>query len=280
MQTYRYVICDVFTEHKLKGNPLAVFTDARGMSDERQQAFARELNLSETTFVFPAEKGGHAKVRIFTPRTELPFAGHPVLGTALVLANGIEVEVIQLELKHGPIPVRILREGPRAMFGWMLQPVPTWAPYAESGELLKVLGLTQSELPVELYDNGAQHLLVHVASSELVARLTPNLHELERLTQATVSVFSITDLSAKTRVFAPASGVPEDPATGSAAGPLAVHLARYGKWPFGDVLRIEQGAEIQRSSELFAKVSGQGQRIEQVEVGGGVQIVARGEFRV
>lgn len=280
MKTYRYVICDVFSEQKLAGNPLAVFTDARGMSDELQQAFARETHLSETTFVFPAEKGGHARVRIFTPRKELPFAGHPVLGTALVLANGIDVDVLGLELERETIAVRIVREGARAAFGWMLQPTPTWAPFPKSKELLAALGLERAELPVELYNNGPSHVMVQVASDALVSELDPNLQALGRLTDATVSVFSYRSAGAKTRVFAPAAGVPEDPATGSAAGPLGVHLVRHGRFPFGEVLRIEQGAELLRPSELFARVTGDLSQVQQVEVGGAVQIVARGEFRL
>ena len=132
MARHRYVLCDVFTDTPLTGNQLAVFTDGRGLDDETMQAIARELKLSETTFVFPAEQGGHAKVRIFTPATELPFAGHPTLGTAFVLAAPMQLLEIRLETGMGIVPVRLEREGARIVFGRMEQPLPGIEPYAPS----------------------------------------------------------------------------------------------------------------------------------------------------
>src|SRR6266550_1873458 len=125
MQTYRYVVVDVFTDRPLAGNQLAVFTDARGLEDETMQALAKEMNYSESTFVLPAEEGGHARMRIFTPVQELPFAGHPTLGTAFVLGGPLQLQEIRLETRAGIVPVRLERDESRIVFGRMEQPAPT-----------------------------------------------------------------------------------------------------------------------------------------------------------
>ena len=126
MPTLRYVVADVFTDTPLAGNALAVFTDSRGLETEEMQRLARELNLSETVFVLPAEGDGHARIRIFTPGTELPFAGHPTLGTAFVLGAPLQLGVITLETGRGNVPVALERdESGRIVFGRMEQPIPT-----------------------------------------------------------------------------------------------------------------------------------------------------------
>ena len=277
MARHRYVLCDVFTDTPLTGNQLAVFTDGRGLDDETMQSIARELKLSETTFVFPAEQGGHAKVRIFTPATELPFAGHPTLGTAFVLAAPLQLLEIRLETGMGIVPVLLEREGARIVFGRMEQPLPSIEPFEPEAELLSALGVQRSELPVERYDNGAQHVYVALGSEDEVARLRPDLNRLAGLEGVVgVNCFAGADGRWKTRMFAPASGVPEDPATGSAAGPLALHLARHGRIAFGDEIEITQGVEIGRPSKLYACAHSP----ERIEVGGSAVIVARGEFRL
>ncbi|MDQ3876310.1 MAG: PhzF family phenazine biosynthesis protein, partial [Actinomycetota bacterium] len=164
MARYRYVVCDVFTDRPLAGNPLAVFTDARDLDDGQMQGLAREMNLSETVFVLPAEQGGHARIRIFTPSLELPFAGHPVLGTAFVLGGPLQLTEIRLETRWGIVPVQLEREQARIVFGWMSQPLPTIEPYADEAELLAALDVERSELPVEVYDNGARHVYVGLRS--------------------------------------------------------------------------------------------------------------------
>ena len=280
MARYRYVLCDVFTDTPLTGNQLAVFTDGRGLDDETMQSIARELKLSETTFVFPAEQGGHTKVRIFTPSTELPFAGHPTLGTAFVLASPMQLLEIRLETGMGIVPVRLEREGDRIVFGRMEQPLPTVEPFAAE-ELLDALGVERSELPVELYDNGARHVYVALGSEDEVARLRPDLNRLAEVEGVVgVNCFAGSDGRWKTRMFAPASGVPEDPATGSAAGPLALHLARHGRIGFGEEIEITQGVEIDRPVTLYARADGSAEHVERVEVGGSAVVVARGEFEV
>ena len=282
MPSYRYVVCDVFTDTPLTGNQLAVFTDARGLDGEQMQALARELKFSESTFVLPAEDGGHARMRIFTPTSELPFAGHPTLGTAFVLATPLQTPEIRLETLNGIVPVRFEREEDRLTFGRMEQPLPTLAPFGREAELLAALGIERSELPVELYDNGINHVYVALPSETAVAALRPNLAAIEDLAGAVLGVncFAGSGLQWKTRMFAPGGGVPEDPATGSAAGPLAFHLARHGRIEFGQQIEVTQGVEIDRPSKLFARVEGTPEAAELVEVGGSAVVVARGEFRL
>src|SRR6266536_5089100 len=184
MRTFRSVVADVFTDTPLDGNPVAVFTDARGLEAGEMQRLARELNLSETVFVLPAAGEGHARIRIFTPGVELQFAGHPTLGTAFVLGAPMQLEVIALETGAGLVPVALEREGPRIVFGRMQQPIPTWEPYADEEALLRAVGVGRSELPVEVYDNGVRHVYVALGSDEEVASLRPDLGALADLPAA------------------------------------------------------------------------------------------------
>jgi trans-2,3-dihydro-3-hydroxyanthranilate isomerase len=281
MPSHRYVIADVFTDRPLEGNQLAVFTDARDIAEQRYQPLAREMNFSETVFTLPPESDGHAQIRIFTPATEVPFAGHPTLGSAFVLAGPLQLDEIRLETGKGVVPVRLEREGARIVFGRMAQPLPTIEPYEQEADLLEALGVERSELPVEIYDNGIRHIYVTLGSEEAVAALRPDMSRLAEL-PAVLGVNCIAGSGSrwKTRTFAPAGGVPEDPATGSAAGPLALHLARHGRIGFGEEIEISQGAEINRPSKLYARVEGSAEAVELVEVGGAAVIVARGEFRL
>jgi trans-2,3-dihydro-3-hydroxyanthranilate isomerase len=277
----RYVICDVFSDSPLAGNPVAVFTDGREVETERMQKLAREMNLSETVFVLPAESGGHARMRIFTPVQEIPFAGHPTLGTAFVLAMPLQLTEIRLETGSGIVPVSLEREGARITFGWMEQPLPSVEPYAGEAELLDALGVERSELPVEVYDNGLRHVYVTLGSEAEVAVLKPDMGKLTELPAVMgINCFAGSGKRWKTRMFAPAGGVAEDPATGSAAGPLALHVARHGLTAFGEEIEISQGAEIGRPSTLHARVDGSPEQVERVAVGGSAVIVARGEFKL
>ncbi len=280
MSTFRYVVADVFTDRPLKGNQLAVFTDAREIPDEQLQPLAKEMNLAETVFVYPPEQGGHVKIRIFTPASEMPFAGHPVLGTAFVLGGPLQLTTINLETLGGIIPVELEREGARIVFGRMSQPIPEVSPFDQEADLLAALRIERSELPVELYDLGIRHVYVALASEEAVAALEPDYTALARIQgYVGTNCFAGSGARWKTRMFAPADGVPEDPATGSAAGPLACHLARHGRIGWGEEIEISQGAEIGRPSTLYASAYGSAEAIEKVEVGGAAVVVARGEFR-
>jgi trans-2,3-dihydro-3-hydroxyanthranilate isomerase len=278
--TYRYVIVDVFTDAPLQGNQLAVFTDAREVPEHLLQPLAQEMALSETVFVYPTESDAHVRIRIFTPASELPFAGHPTLGTAFVLGQPMQLEVIAIETGSGIVPVWLEREGPKIVFGRMHQPIPTLEPFDEA-PLLEALGVERSELPVELYDNGMRHVYVALRSEDEVAALEPDQRALARAAGiAGVNCFAGSGQTWKTRMFAPGEGVSEDPATGSAAGPLAVHLARHGRIGWGEEIRISQGIELRRPSTLHARADGSAEAIERVEVGGSAVVVARGEFRL
>src|ERR671925_639472 len=249
MPTLRYVVADVFTDTPLEGNQLAVFTDGRDADDETMQRLALELKFSETVFVLPTEADADVRIRIFTPAAEIPFAGHPTLGSAFVLGGPLQKPVIRLETGAGIVPV--------------------------------ALGVAESRLPVEIYDNGLRHVYVCLGSEEEVAALTPDFARLARNGSAlTTNCFAGEGTRWKTRMFAPGGGVSEDPATGSAAGPLALHVARHGLAPFGEEIEISQGAEIGRPSKLYARVQGSAENVERVEVGGSAVIVARGEFRL
>ncbi len=280
MATYRYVVADVFTDTPLEGNQLAVFTDAREIPEPQLQRLAKEMNYSETVFVYTPEADGHARIRIFTPVSELPFAGHPVLGTAFVLAGPLQLPEIRLETGMGIVPVVLDRDqSGHIVFGRMSQPIPTVRPFEWGEELLAALGVEGSELPLELYESGVGNVYVLLPDEEGVAAVEPDLAAVARIMgdiHANCSAGSGTNW--KTRMFAPGDGVPEDPATGSAAGPLAVHLARHGRIPFGEQIEITQGVEIGRPSTLYARVDGSAEQVERVEVGGSAVVVARGEF--
>jgi trans-2,3-dihydro-3-hydroxyanthranilate isomerase len=283
---YRYTVADVFTDVPLQGNQVAVFTDASGLSGEVMQRTAREMNLSETVFVLRSEgSGAHLRVRIFTPAVELPFAGHPILGTAFVVGRAMGSNVVRLETGLGVVPVTLTRPdgGGEPVYGEMEQPIPAFEGFGAAGALLAALGIDRPRdglLPIEAYRNGPVHVYVELPSEEAVADLRPDLGALERLGEYAISCFAASGLRAKTRMFAPALGVAEDPATGSAAGPLAVHLARHGRIDFGTEIEIVQGVEIGRRSLLRARAEGSADAIERVAVGGSAVIVARGEYRL
>ena len=276
MATFRYVFVDAFTDVPLAGNQVAVFTDAREIPEEQLQPLAREINFSETVFVYPAAGDGHARIRIFTPSLELPFAGHPVLGTAFVLGGPLQLDELRLETGAGVVPIRLERDGSRIVFGWMRQPAVAFGPFDGAEELLALLGVEESGPPVELYRQGPGHVLIELDSPQAVAALKPDVAALQELNPYGTCCFAREGEIWKARVFVPAHGVAEDPATGSAAGPLALHLARHGRIGFGDEIEIRQGVEIGRPSTLFAVARSP----EDVEVGGSAVVVARGEFRL
>lgn len=277
-QPRRYKLLDVFTEVPLEGNPLAVFEDGTGLKANQMQAIARELNLSETVFLLPPQAGGDARLRIFTPAVELPFAGHPVLGASLVVAAHLESSSLALETAAGKVAVRVdSTEGDR-VFGWMEQPIPQLSAYERPEELLAALGLSSCELPVDCYENGPRHVCVALASKDEVAGLRPDMGALATHERVGVSCFAGAGNSYKTRMFAPALGVPEDPATGSAAGPVCWHLARYGRIGFGETVELRQGEEVGRPSRLVAKASGSLEVLDSLEVGGGAVLIGQGEL--
>jgi trans-2,3-dihydro-3-hydroxyanthranilate isomerase len=277
MAAYRYVVADVFTSTPLTGNQLAVFTDARGLDGATMQALALEIGFSETVFVLPAEQGGTAKMRIFNPREEMPFAGHPVLGTAFVLGAPLQRGVIELETGVGTVAVELDRDQSGVIvFGRMRQPVPT-VEVVDEAAVLQALGAEASVLPVERYDNGARHVVVAVESEAVLAGLRPDREAVTALGGTGVNVITGAGERWRSRMFWKGG---EDAATGSAAGPIACHLARHGQVDWGTEVVITQGVEMGRPSVLHARAEGQDGEITGVEVGGSAVTVARGEFRL
>jgi trans-2,3-dihydro-3-hydroxyanthranilate isomerase len=279
---HRYFVADVFTDRPLAGNPLAVFTDGGAVTESLMQPIARELNLSETVFVSAPEQGGEAKIRIFTPRIELPFAGHPILGTAFVLA-GLDpgMSSVRLETGAGIVTVNLEREGDSVRFGRFEQPAPSWYLHPEADALFEALGVTGSGLPVDFYENGPGFVYVELDNEGAVAVLRPDSKAIEDLLgTAGVNCFAGSGRKWKNRMFAPGAGVPEDPATGSAAGPLALHLARHQRIGFGDEIEISQGREVGRPSVLYATAYGTANHPDRLAVGGQAIVVSEGSYQV
>ena len=244
------------------------------------QRLALEIGFSETVFVLPPERGGTVRIRIFDPKVEMRFAGHPTLGTAFVLGAPLQLGVIELETPAGNVPVTLERdESGRIVRGTMQQPIPQVTDVPSSDALLDALGVERAVLPVEQYDNGAVHVLVALESPEDVVALVPDFRALAAYDLTGINCFAGSGTSWKTRMFMPTLGI-EDPATGSAAGPIACHLARHGVVDWGTELEIAQGAEIDRPSTLYARALGGDGLIDAVEVGGNAVTVARGEFRL
>ncbi len=190
VSAFTYVVADVFARTPLEGNPVAVFLDGSGLTAERMQRVAREMNLSETTFVQAATRGGDVAVRIFTPVNELPFAGHPALGTAIVLGELRSLDRIRLETAMGVIPVEFDRVDGRITSGRMRQPIPTWEPYDHAEELLAALSVDSCVLPVEVYRNGPRHVYVGLPTVTALSRVEPDLRALAKLPDMAANCFA------------------------------------------------------------------------------------------
>lgn len=284
MERWSFRIVDVFSERPLAGNQLAVFENATRIPEAQLQPLAQEIGYSETVFAYPKRNDAHQQIRIFTPTSEIPFAGHPVLGTAVVIATNTGANRVVLETGRGLVPVRIDRTVGPAARGTMEQPIPSFKIYDKEDEFLRALGVDRSVLPVTIYDNGLAHVYAMLERPDDVAAVRPDFSALSELARSSglplmgFNVFSGSGPAWKTRMFAPADDIAEDPATGSAAGPLALHLARHGRIPWDTEIRIAQGAEIGRPSELFARVSGNADHVTRIEVSGHAVPVGGGWF--
>ena len=281
MPTFRYVVADVFTDRPLTGNQLAVFTDAREIPDEQLQPLAKEMNFSETVFVYPPEQGGHVKIRIFTPAAEMPFAGHPVLGSAFVLAGPLQLITINLETLKGIVPVELEREGARIVFGRMSQPIPEVSPFDQETDLLTALRIERSELPDRALRPGDQARVrrpsLGGSGRGARARLCgacsdPGLCGDELLRRLWHALEDAHVRSCRRR--------PRGSGHRLGGGPprLSSRPARSDR--LGEEIEISQGEEIGRPSTLYARAHGSTEAIERVEVGGSAVVVARGEFRL
>ncbi|MDX3024984.1 PhzF family phenazine biosynthesis protein [Streptomyces acidiscabies] len=285
-----YDLCDVFAQQPLSGNQLAVFTDDAPLPDDDfLQAVAREMNLSESVFLTAPSDGGDARVRMFSTVTEIDFAGHPLLGTAAVLAHrqGRASVSLRIETNVGPVPVTVTRQGAGRYTAAMDQPIPRIAsvPDDVTARLLAVLGLARSELPVVLYDAGIPHLYIVADSPDAVRAIQPDFPALGKAAgpgRPRINVCALTGpASALTRMFSPhALGMPEDPACGSAAGPLAAHLVHHGLLPSGTELTLSQGESVGRPSVLHATANVGPTEIQSITVAGGVCIIGSGQLHL
>jgi trans-2,3-dihydro-3-hydroxyanthranilate isomerase len=271
-----YVVCDVFTSAPLAGNALAVFPATVGLAPDLRQRLAREMNLSETVFVTPAEAGGDGRLQIHTPDRELPFAGHPLLGSAAVLADCSDAD-LRLETGVGRVAVEVRALGRNRASAWMVQPWPR-AVEVDGKLVADALGMGR-DLTVVGYDNGVRFAFVELGEAAKLSALRLDLGLLGGLGHG-LYCFAPAGERWRSRMFGPAIGVPEDPATGSGAGSLAVHLHSQGRIQTGERMLIEQGAEVGRPSLLEAIVEADGRGEKQVRVGGNVVVVAKGSFEL
>lgn len=278
---YSYQVVDVFTSVPFEGNPLAVFTDANGLSTGEMQTLARELNLSESSFIFPpADARNAAQVRIFTPQIEMPFAGHPTIGTAFVLTTLGRIVADRsefvLEENIGPIPIRLESRDP--FMAWLTTPPIEFGEQYDRVAVAASLGLGAGEFlgdhPAQVVSAGNPFLYVAFRDRAAVDRANLDVRALERAAPGFgangVFFFAPADGGVYARMFAPMSGVHEDPATGSATGPLGAYLARYGLVENKDGVRFvsEQGTKMKRRSLLHGILRLENGALKTVEVGG------------
>jgi trans-2,3-dihydro-3-hydroxyanthranilate isomerase len=305
-RTYEFVQLDVFTQTPLTGNPLAVFTDARGLDDSEMQALAREMNLSETTFILPRDPATETqegkKVRIFTVAEELPFAGHPTLGTALHLyASGFspvfeKSDEIILDLKAGKIPVRFTANSEDAgrnrvdgqVFGEMRQRDPEFGVTFSREEVARVIGIEVDEIPwpIQSVSTGLPFVIVGIRNQEILANLNFSYAQAADFLKNSDAKFFYflcpqrrekNRLEARARMFFYGG---EDPATGSAAGCAASWMVKHGIANSDEQVLIRQGAEIRRPSEMYVRATRDGERVTNVRVGGYAVEVLRGTVTI
>lgn len=305
-----YLHYDVFTDRPLVGNQLAVFPEGRGLTSEQMQAIAREMNFSESTFVCPPERPDtDVRMRIFTPFVEMPMAGHPTIGSTFALAHAGVIPRGQTRfvfgLNVGPIAVDLEWRGNRLGFVWMTQAAPTFGPVVtERAVVAEAIGLTAgdlADLPIQEVSCGVPYVIVPVRDRAAVDRATGNavaMLRLPHLSRSHPAVFLFTQdgvagrvppqaeaigggpADTYSRMFAPGLGVAEDPATGSAAGPLGCYLVEHGcvSADTASAMTNLQGVKMGRASRIHISIAGRAGDVTQVRVGGEAVLVARGEF--
>lgn len=296
---YRYYICDVFTERRFGGNQLAVLPDAAGLTDGQMQRIAREFNFSETTFVLPAQSGHTRKVRIFTPATEVPFAGHPNIGTAFALAVAGEFGPIEeavtvtFEEQAGPVPIAIRRRAAQGIWCELAAPAPlSLGANVEPEALAAAVSLGAADIATEVHPPrvasvGLPFLFAELTDHAALARARCRIERLEALAAAglppDVHLYVRTgdEFDIRARMFAPLDGVPEDPATGSANCALAGLLAQCDRAADGTFRwRIAQGVEMGRPSVLEASAEKQRGSVTATRIGGASVLVSEGFIEV
>ena len=299
MSKYEYYICDVFTQQKFSGNQLAVITDAEGLSDHDMQNIAREFNFSESTFVFPSEKENTRKVRIFTPRSEVPFAGHPNIGTAFILAEtGIfgdfaqSIDVV-FEEKAGNVPIKINKDHCGYIWCELSAPAPLSLGKVATVDLAsEVLSIEAGDINVtthypQVASVGLPFLFVELQSLEALSQSQIDLTKLQRLLQegfpSYIHIYcrDVKDFDIRCRMFAPLDGVPEDPATGSANAALIALLSHCDqRSDLEDKWKISQGSEIGRPSVLHGRAQKIGGTVTEVNLGGYSVMVCKGTISI
>ena len=294
MRKPTFYLLDVFAEEKFTGNQLAVFRFVNKLSDGQMQRIAKEMNYSETTFVLSDEKqeGGY-DVRIFTPETEVPFAGHPTLGTAFVIQHEIvkeHVKEVVLNLKAGKIPVSFNYTEEKSYTLWMKQLDPLFGEKFDAELISKILNLDVSDInavfPIQEVSTGLPVVIVPLKTLDAVKRTIINREKyfefIKNIEAKTILIFCPETYNVahdlNVRFFADQYGIPEDPATGSANGCLAAYLVKHRYFGTHQInLQVEQGYEIGRPSLLFLKAEEKKQELS-VYVGGKVELIAKGEL--
>jgi trans-2,3-dihydro-3-hydroxyanthranilate isomerase len=295
-----FVQIDVFSPQRLQGNPLAVFTDARGLSELEMQAIARETNLQETTFIFPrdtaTESAQGVKVRIFTTDQELPFAGHPTLGTAMVIRNRLLAahtrpelaRRVVLDLKVGSIPVTFTDDAAGRVFGEMHQKDPTFGQIHDRGAVAEMMGIKPTDIsedaPIQTVSTGLPFAIVPLKERRTLQSLRPDQEKIRSYVEHAPDLnwfYYVTRDTQDPAVGLRARGIypdGEDPATGSAAGCTASWLVRYRLADPDQTVHIEQGLEIKRPSDIFVRAGREGEKVLNVRVGGNAVWIAEGEY--
>lgn len=295
-----FVQTDVFSSERLQGNPLAVFTDARGLSDLEMQAIARETSLQETTFIFPrdpaVENAHGVKVRIFTPDEELPFAGHPTLGTAMVIRNRIlgakarpaSVRKIVLDLKVGSIPVVFTSDAAGHVFGEMHQKDPTFGQIHDRETVAGLMGIKSTDIsddaPIQTVSTGLPFAIVSIRERKTLQSLRPDQEKIRAYVEREPGLnwlYYVTRDTQDPTIGLRSRGIyqeGEDPATGSAAGCTAAWMVRYGLANSDQIVHIVQGVEVKRPSHIFVRAGREGNKVLNVRVGGNAVGIAEGEY--
>ena len=299
MRTLRYLHLDVFTSTPFEGNQLAVFPDPGELSTATMQSIAREMAFSESTFIYPAEKGGDVRMRIFTPGEELPMAGHPTIGSTFALA--LEGTIARgrggfvFELGVGPTPVSLEWDAKGLSFAWMTQPLPTFGTVIEDrSAMAAAIGINETalaeSLPIQVVSCGVPFLFVPIGTRAAVDEVAIDRRALVRVCQAAgtgeLPVFLFTtergadEATVYSRMLAPGFGIVEDPATGGASGPLGSYLLHHRVVPPGSAGQILslQGAAMGRPSKIHIAIDGQPDAITRVRIGGRSVLVGRGEL--
>jgi trans-2,3-dihydro-3-hydroxyanthranilate isomerase len=287
---FQFVQLDVFSSRPFEGNPLAVFLDGRGLGDQEMQALAREMNLAETTFILPRESSVErergVRVRIFTVQEELPFAGHPTLGTAFQLRGSTGAREIALDLNAGRVPVQFEEKLGQPVFGEMTQVDPEFGPRHDRETVVRATGLRDGDidpsLPIQTVSTGLSFTIVPLRGLEIIRNLRVDMRGSEEYLERSGGKFfyfvSRETVDPAARLHARMifyNG--EDPATGSAAGCAAAWMVAHGVAQPDEHVLIEQGVEIQRPSRIFVRASRRDDRVVNVRVGGNVVEMLRGE---